>query len=76
MSIQMDNCIIVRSHGRQLDLLRGEASRISRGYKSDWWMERGDKGTQFCFEDADSKKAFALVCENLAVQYMDGNELA
>ncbi|MGY8667074.1 hypothetical protein Q3C01_32610 [Bradyrhizobium sp. UFLA05-109] len=35
-----------------------------------------DKGTRFCFENADSKKAFALICENLGVQYTDAKEPA
>jgi hypothetical protein len=56
----MENYIIVRAYGRQLDLLRGEASRISRGYEADWWIERGDRGAQFFFEDANSKKSVRL----------------
>lgn len=63
--------IVVRASGRLLDQLRGEASRVSRANKVDWWMERGDKGTHFCFEDAETKKAFASICENLAISYME-----
>jgi hypothetical protein len=65
------NCLIVRAHGRQLDQLRGEAARISRGHKVDWWVERDDEGTRFCFEDAGAKKAFASFCEKFAVQCIE-----
>ena len=57
---RMENCVIVNASGMQLDQLRGEASRISRGHKVDWWVERGDKGTRFCFEDAETKKSVRL----------------
>ncbi|MGY3116706.1 hypothetical protein ACVWXN_000166 [Bradyrhizobium sp. i1.4.4] len=67
----MAHCLIVRVHGRQLDQLRDEASRIARGHKVDWWIERGRKGTQICFEDAQAKKAFASICENFAIQYAE-----
>ncbi|MGY8685956.1 hypothetical protein Q2941_50960 [Bradyrhizobium sp. UFLA05-153] len=63
----MENGLIVRAYGRQLDRLRGEASRIARGSKIDWWIERGDAGTRFCFEPAEAKNAFASICENFAV---------
>ncbi|MGY4285045.1 hypothetical protein ACVWXO_005368 [Bradyrhizobium sp. LM2.7] len=63
--------IVVHASGRLLDQLRGEASRVSRANKVDWWMERGDKGTHFCFEDAETKMAFASICENLAISYME-----
>ena len=61
------NCLIGRVHGRQLDQLRAEAFRIAQGQKADWWVEHGDKGTRFCFENADAKQAFASICENLAI---------
>lgn len=67
-----DNCLIVRAFGRQLDLLRGEASRIAKGNKVDWWVERTDTGTCFCFEDAKARTAFASVCTNLGLQHQDG----
>ena len=60
-------CVIVRAQGRQLDQLRGEASRISRGNKVDWWVERSDKGTRFCFENAETSKAFASFCKSFAI---------
>lgn len=61
------NCLIVRAYGRKLDQLRGEASRIAKGNKVDWWIEQADKGTRSCFEDAEAKKSFASICENLAL---------
>ena len=67
-----DNCLIVRAFGRQLDLLRGEASRIAKGSKVDWWVDRTDNGTSFCFEDAKAKAVFASVCTNFGVQHHDG----
>ncbi|MGY8662360.1 hypothetical protein Q3C01_08320 [Bradyrhizobium sp. UFLA05-109] len=71
MSVEMENCVIVRAYGRVLDQLREEASRVSRGYKADWSIERGDKGVRFCFENAEAKKAFASICENLAISYTE-----
>ncbi|MET4121026.1 hypothetical protein ABIB85_007457 [Bradyrhizobium sp. JR1.5] len=65
------DCVIVRAYGRQLDQLRSEASRISKGRKIDWWVERADAGTQFCFEDTDTTKAFASICESLAIACRD-----
>jgi hypothetical protein len=40
----MENCVIVNASGRQLDQLREEASRISRGHKVDWWSSAVTKG--------------------------------
>jgi hypothetical protein len=37
----------------------------------DWGAESGDKGTRFCFEDAEAKKAFASFGENFAVQCIE-----
>ncbi|MDH2405076.1 hypothetical protein QCM77_34940 [Bradyrhizobium sp. SSUT18] len=65
------DCLIVRAYGRQLDQLRAEASRIARGSKIDWWIERADRGTRFCFENAEAKKTFASICEKFAVPYLD-----
>jgi hypothetical protein len=65
------NCLIVRAYGRQLDQLRAEASRIARGNKIDWWIERADKGMRFCFEDAEAKRAFAAICGNFSVSCSD-----
>ncbi len=68
----MTNFVIVRAHGRQLDQLRGEASRISRANKIDWWIERDVRGTRFYFEDAETKRAFVSICENVGVSHFDG----
>jgi hypothetical protein len=62
-----EHCLIVRAVGRQLDLLRGEASRLAKGSKLGWWTDRAEVGTRFCFEDKDAKNAFALVCENFGI---------
>ena len=67
VGVQMTHYVVVRAFGRQLDQLRAEASRISRGSKIDWWIERSDAGTRFFFESAEAKKAFASICENFAV---------
>ncbi|MGY4509298.1 hypothetical protein ACVIN2_002752 [Bradyrhizobium sp. USDA 3650] len=53
------NCLIVRAAGRQLDLLRGEASRIAKGSNVDWWIDQAEVGTRFCFEDVKAKESFA-----------------
>ena len=62
-----DHSLIVCAAGRQLDLLRGEASRIAKGHKVDWWIDGADIGTRFCFEDTKSKEAFALACDNYGI---------
>jgi hypothetical protein len=61
----------VKNRKHQLDQLRGEASRIARGSKIDWWIERADKGAPFCFEDAEAKKAFASICKSFAVACLE-----
>jgi hypothetical protein len=66
------NCLIVRAFGRQLDLLRSEASRIAKGGKIDWWVDRTDTGVCFCFENGEAKAAFASICQNLGVQHLEG----
>ena len=49
-----------------------EASRIAKGSKVDWWVERTDKGVCFCFESREVKKHFASFCGSLGVQHHDG----
>jgi hypothetical protein len=61
------NYVIVKAYGKQLDELRGEASRISRGRKVDWSVEAVDRGVRFCFDDSESKASFVSVCENLGL---------
>jgi hypothetical protein len=67
-----EHCLIVHAAGRQLDLLRGEASRIAKGEKINWWTDRVEVGTRFCFEDAKAKDVFALACDNFGVRCRDG----
>jgi hypothetical protein len=46
-------------------------SLIAKGKKIDWWVDRSDKGTCFCFEDSEAKQAFVSFCVNLGVQHID-----
>lgn len=71
MTNSTTNCLIVRARRQQLDQLRAEASRISRRSNVDWWIEHGDDGSRFCFEDADAKGAFASICEDFSVPHRD-----
>ncbi|WGD55277.1 hypothetical protein QA641_16215 [Bradyrhizobium sp. CB1650] len=66
-----ENCLIVFAAGRQLDLLRGEASRIAKEKKVDWYIDRADVGMRFCFEDAKAKEAFALTCDSFGISCRD-----
>jgi len=47
--------------------LRGEASRIAKGSKIDWWIELEEGGTRFCFEGAKAKDEFAVICDSFGV---------
>ncbi|WP_314946407.1 hypothetical protein [Bradyrhizobium cosmicum] len=67
-----ENCLIVHAAGKQLDLLRGEASRIAKASKVDWSSDRADVGTRFCFEDAKAKETFASACDSLGIPCRDG----
>ncbi|SDJ64172.1 hypothetical protein SAMN05216338_105766 [Bradyrhizobium sp. Rc2d] len=67
-----ENCLIVRAAGKQLDLLRGEAARISQEANVGWWTDRAEIGTRFCFEDSKSKESFALICDRLGITCRDG----
>lgn len=69
---KVKNCLIVRAAGRQLDLLRGEASRIAKGGNGDWWIDQAEVGTRFCFEDKKAKESFALACDNFGIPCQDG----
>ncbi|MET4022653.1 hypothetical protein [Bradyrhizobium sp. S3.2.12] len=69
--VPKQNCLIVRVAGRQLDLLRGEASRIAKGHNVDWWIDRAEVGTRFCFEDIKAKQSFALACDNFGIPCQD-----
>jgi len=65
----MEHCVIVRAVGRGLDSLRGEASRISREARTDWYAEPRDVGTAFCFEDAKARTIFCAICARENVDY-------
>jgi hypothetical protein len=65
------NCVLVRAAGRQLDELRSEASRIAKGKKIDWWVDRTDKGACFCFEDIGAKISFVSTCKNFGLPHYD-----
>lgn len=64
------NCLIVRAAGRQLDLLRDEASRIAKGSNVDWWIDQAEVGTRFCFEDTKAKEheSFLVVATNCSAK--------
>jgi len=65
-------CLTISAVGRQLDLLRGEASHVAKDSKVGWWTERADRGTRFCFEDAKAKDQFAVICDNFGVPSRNG----
>jgi len=44
--VSKNNCLIVRAAGRQLDLLRGEASRVAKGSNLGWWVDQAQVGTR------------------------------
>jgi hypothetical protein len=64
----MHYCVVVQAQGKKLDHLRGEAYRVSRDAKTDWYAEPRDVGTAFCFEDANVRTLFCAICvrENAA----------
>ena len=64
----MDYCVVVQARGKELDQLRGEAYRVSRDARTDWYAEPRESGTAFCFESADVRARFCAVCvkENVA----------
>jgi len=65
--VPKEHCLIVRAAGKQLDLLRGEAARIAKAANVTWWTDRAEVGTRFCFEDAETKASFALVCDSFDI---------
>lgn len=65
------HCLIVSASPREIDRLRAEASRIARQDKADWWVEKQDKGTHFCFASNEAKAAFTQLCEAQSVHYSD-----
>lgn len=68
-----ENCVIVRTSGRQLDALRVEASRIANAGRTDWSVERTDKGRSFCFGDnSEVKTKFEAYCLRNQYQLNEG----
>ncbi len=67
-----ENFLIVKAVGRQLDLLRGEASRLAKESKGGWWIEHVDAGKRFWFEDAKAKDEFAQICDSFGVPSRHG----
>ncbi|WP_342737171.1 hypothetical protein [Bradyrhizobium sp. B117] len=67
-----ENCLIVRAAGKQLDLLRGEASRIAKAANVGWWTDRAEIGIRFCFEDPKPKESFVLICDSLGITSQEG----
>ncbi|QOG23013.1 hypothetical protein [Bradyrhizobium sp. SEMIA] len=67
-----NHCLIVRAAGKQMDLLRGEVSRIAIASQLGWSTDRAEIGTRFCFEDAKPKNEFAVICDNFGVASKDG----
>ncbi|MDX3969706.1 MAG: hypothetical protein QHD01_24355 [Bradyrhizobium sp.] len=68
--MKTESSLIVRAApGRQLDLLRGEASRIAKANDVNWYADRADVGTRFCFDNDKAKLAFALICDEIGVSY-------
>ena len=65
----MDYCVVVQAHGKELDYLRGEAYRVARDARTDWCAEPRKLGTAFCFENADVRTRFCAVCAQENVVY-------
>ena len=64
----MSYCVVIEKRGKELDQLRGEAYRVARDAKTDWYEPR-DTGTAFCFENADVRDRFCSICEKENVSY-------
>lgn len=37
-----------------------------------WWTDRAEVGTRFCFEDVAAKETFAITCDNFGIRRRDG----
>jgi len=61
--------VVIEIRGKELDQLRGEAYRVARDAKTDWYEPR-DTGTAFCFENADVRDRFCSICEKENVAYV------
>jgi hypothetical protein len=65
----MSYCVVIEIRGKELDQLRGEAYRVARDAKTDWYVEPRDTGTAFCFENADVRDRFCSIFEKENVAY-------
>ena len=65
----MNYCVVVHAVGKELDSLRGEAYRVSRDARGDWYAERRKSGIAFCFESADARSRFCAICAAENVRY-------
>ena len=65
----MNYCVVVHAVGKELDSLRGEAYRVSRDARGDWYAERRKSGIAFCFESADARGRFCAICAAENVKY-------
>jgi len=60
---------LVQARGKGLDHLRGEAYRVSRDARTDWYVEPRSLGTAFCLRIADVRARFCAVCAKENVAY-------
>ena len=58
-----ENSLIVHVAGRQLDVLREEATRLAKANKGEWWIERAKVGSRFWFEKEKAVEDFVRICE-------------
>jgi len=61
--------VVVKTYGKALERLRGEAYCVARDAKTDWYVEPRDIGRAFCFENADPRDRFCTICEKESVAY-------
>jgi hypothetical protein len=65
----MKYCVVVQARGKELDYLRGEAFRVARDARTDWFAEPRNLGTAFCFETPDVRTRFCAICATEHVDY-------
>jgi hypothetical protein len=58
MGHRMEHYIVVRGRPRVIDRLRAEASRVARAKEVDWWVEKEDVGSRFCFGSEEALSEF------------------
>lgn len=57
---------------KTIGFVRGEASRVAKESSADWWSDRLEIGTRFCFVEDKAKAAFALTCDSFGIACRDG----